>query len=88
MSLLEDFTHEMSDEVWQKGEISICYVVPYEILKRVGKVACELKLPNELAQVHPVFHVSVLKKYIGDPVNDNLFYEDVPVKILDRKSRD
>ena len=37
------------------------------MLKRVGSVAYELKLPNELAMIHLVFHVSMLKKCIGDP---------------------
>ena len=40
---------------------------PYEILKMVGKIAYELKLPSELASVHPIFQVSMLKKCIGDP---------------------
>ena len=40
---------------------------PYKILQRICKVAYELKLPSELASVHPVFHVSMLKKCIGDP---------------------
>ena len=42
-------------------------VGPFEILQRVGKVAYELKLPSELASVHLVFHVTKLKKCIGDP---------------------
>ena len=37
-----------------KGKLSPRYVGPYEILQRVGKVAYELKLPSELALVHPV----------------------------------
>ena len=45
------------------------YVGPYDILKRVGSVAYELKFPKELAMIHPVFHVSMLKKCIGDPVS-------------------
>ena len=35
-------------------------------MRRVGKVAYELDLPNDLAMVHPVFHVSMLRKFIGD----------------------
>ena len=68
---------------------------PYEILQRVGKVAYELKLPSEFAWVNPIFHVSMLKKCIGDPesilpieglgVEDNLSYEEVLVQILYRK---
>ena len=41
----------------------------YEILQWVGKVAYELKLYSELASVHSMFHVSMIKKYIGDPVS-------------------
>ena len=52
----------------KKGKLSPRYVGPYEVLQRVGKVAYELRLPSELASVHPVFHVSMLKKCIGDPV--------------------
>ena len=40
---------------------------PYEILQRIGKVAYELKLPSELASVHPVLYISIHKKCIGDP---------------------
>ena len=38
----------------------------YEILQRVGEVAYELALPGELASIHPVFHVSMLKKCLGN----------------------
>ncbi|KAK4737357.1 hypothetical protein R3W88_001054 [Solanum pinnatisectum] len=68
---------------------------PYQVLKRVGKVAYELDLPNDLASVHPMFLVSMLKKYIGDPVSilpleglgvdENLSYEEVPIENLDRQ---
>ena len=62
----------------------------------MGEVAYELALPADLASVHPVFHVSMLKKCLGgDPssilpvkvlrVDENLSYEEVPVEILDRQ---
>ena len=64
-------------------------------MQRVGKVAYELKLPSELALVYPVFHVSMVKKCIGDPesilpieglgIKENLSCEKVSVQILDRQ---
>lgn len=70
---------------------------PYEILKIVGSVEYEWKLHNELDMIHPVFHGSMLKNCIVNPVsilplegsqvNEDLSYEEVPVDILDRKLR-
>ena len=45
----------------KKGKLSPLYVGPYVILQEVVKVAYELRLPSELALVHLVFHVSMLK---------------------------
>ena len=53
----------------RKGKLSPRYVGPYAILQKIGKVAYELKLPSELASVHPFFHVSMFNKCIGDPVS-------------------
>ena len=56
-------------------------------------MAYELELPAKLAVAHPIFHILLLKKCVGDPtsivplesvvVKDSLTYEDVPVEILD-----
>ena len=46
---------------------SNCYSGTYGILQWVGKVSYELRLPSELALVHPVFHVYMIKKCIRDP---------------------
>jgi hypothetical protein len=37
---------------------------PYTILKRVGQVDYQLAFPNH-SKLHPIFHVSCLKKVIG-----------------------
>ncbi|WMV50281.1 hypothetical protein MTR67_043686 [Solanum verrucosum] len=79
----------------KKGKLSHPYVGLYMILRRIGKVTYEHELPNYLASVHQVFHVSLLKKCFGDPTSivpleclgfkKNLSYEKVPIEILDWK---
>jgi len=81
----------------KKGKWNLRYVGPYRIIQRIGQVAYKLELPPEISLVHPVFHVSVLKKVFGDSsliipvetieVNEELTYEEIPVTFLDRKVR-
>jgi hypothetical protein len=47
-----------------KGKLSPRYVGPYLIVQRIGNVAYKLELPPELAGVHPLFHVSQLRKCV------------------------
>ena len=75
----------------KRGKISPRYIGPFEVLKRVGKVAYELALPPGLSGVHPVFHVSMSKTYHGDGnyiirwdsmlLDENLSYEEEPFAI-------
>ena len=70
------------------------FVGPYLIIARVGELAYKLQLPEELAGVHLVFHVSQLhkclrvRKEILPPetvdLQETLEYVEYPVKILDR----
>jgi hypothetical protein len=48
-----------------KGKLSPRYVGPYPIVKRIGKVSYKLDLPLKLTGVHPVFHVSQLRKCVS-----------------------
>ena len=55
-------------------------------------------MPPELARIHDVFHVSMLRRYRSDPsyvvqleeieVNANLTYEERPIEILDRGDKE
>ncbi|XP_070664515.1 uncharacterized protein [Malus domestica] len=81
----------------KKGKLSRRYIGSYMIIERVGEVAYRLELPPELSKVHDVFHVSMLRNYVSDPlhvippqpleINSDLTYIEKPVTILDWKIR-
>jgi hypothetical protein len=81
-----------------KGKLAPRYVGPYRISERIGKLAYRLELPEELVGVHPVFHVSQLRKCLKPPeeqvhtdaldIQDTLEYREYPVQILDRATKD
>ena len=81
----------------KKEKLAPRYIGPYEILDRVGKVSYRLALPPHLSQVHPVFHISFLQKYVPNEmhvlpvqeilIRDDLSYEEQPVAIADRQIR-
>ena len=53
---------------------------PFRVIKRVGNVAYKLELPETL-QVHPVFHVSRLRKRLHD--GDNVVDTGVLVEYIE-----
>ncbi|WVZ75450.1 hypothetical protein U9M48_023500 [Paspalum notatum var. saurae] len=80
-----------------RGKLAPRYIGPYKIKKKIGDLAYELKLPEHLSGVHPVFHISQLHKCLRlpeDPISpeaidlqDNLEYLEYPVQILDRAEK-
>ena len=64
----------------------------------MGPVAYKLKLPLKLSRIHDTFHVSMLRKYILDPLHvlreqpvqlkENLTYEETLVQIVDHKEQE
>ena len=74
-----DIEYEVGDKVFlkvspwrkvlwfgKKGKLSPRFIEPYEILERIGLLAYRLALSSELAKLHNVFHVSMLRRYRSD----------------------
>ena len=63
----------------KKEKPSPRFIGPYEILERIGPVAYRLALPPELAKLHNLFHVSMLRRYHSN--ESHIFpIEDVQVQ--------
>ena len=81
----------------KKKKLAPRYIGPFEMLERIDMVAYRLALPTNISQVHPVFHISMLRKYILDPshvlqpqsveLNEDLTFEEEPVAIVDYQVR-
>ena len=82
----------------KKGKLSPRFIGPYEVIEKVGPVACRLALPLELEKIHNVFHVSMLRRYRSDlphvvssetiELRPDLTYEEEPVEILAREVKE
>ena len=53
----------------KSGKLSLRFIGPFEILKKVGTIAYRLALPPSMSGVHEVFHVSMLRRYTPDPAH-------------------
>ena len=81
----------------KRGKLKPRYIGPFQINSRVGRAAYQLALPPELARVHDVFHVSLLRKYVHDPshvidhhplkIHQDLSYEEEPIQVVDFKTK-
>ncbi|WMV08883.1 hypothetical protein MTR67_002268 [Solanum verrucosum] len=70
------------------------YIGPFEILRTVGEVSYELAMPPMFLAIHPVFHVSMLRRYVHEgshvlqydaiQLDDRLIFVEESVVILAR----
>jgi hypothetical protein len=47
-----------------RGKLAPRYIGPFKILEQRGEVVYQLELPPQLSDVHDIFHVSQLRKYL------------------------
>jgi hypothetical protein len=76
-----------------KGKLSPRFIGPFRVFRRVGEMAYQLELPDNLSDVHNVFHVSQRKKCLCVleeqlpmeelSVQGDLAYTEYPIKIID-----
>ncbi|GAV87745.1 Chromo domain-containing protein [Cephalotus follicularis] len=79
----------------KKGKLAPRFIGPFEFFESVGTVAYRLALPPSLADVHNVFHVSMLRKYQPNPsyvlqwetleLRTDMGFKEIPIQILDRR---
>ena len=62
---LQPYKHMSMKNKKKDNKLSPKFYDPYKVLQNIGSMAYKLELPAS-SRVHPVFHVSCLKKVIGD----------------------
>jgi hypothetical protein len=80
-----------------RGNLTLRFIRPFNILEKRGELAHQLELPSQLSYVHDVFHVSQLKKCLCVPeeqfpmedmdAKEDLSYQEYPIKILETSER-
>ncbi|KAD5961887.1 hypothetical protein E3N88_13360 [Mikania micrantha] len=97
MAAARDRHKSYADKRRKPLEFQVGDRVLLKITKRIGPVAYELNLPDELSSVHNMFHISNLKKCLSDEtlvipieeiqIDEQLNIVEEPVEIMDRETK-
>ncbi|XP_028071205.1 uncharacterized protein LOC114273598 [Camellia sinensis] len=78
-----------------KGKLAQRNIGPYKILEKINSVTYRVGLPPMMENMHNVFHVSMLRDYLRDPLHvielaqvllkDDYTYEERPIQIINRR---
>ncbi|WMV60171.1 hypothetical protein MTR67_053556 [Solanum verrucosum] len=74
--------------IGKQGKLSPRLIGFYRIAKMIGSVAYELELPQELAAVHPIFHISMLKKRYPHLFESGGNADQVRVRAFERREKE
>jgi hypothetical protein len=94
LRLSQGFTYSRDSKILGTWELAPRYIGLYPVQKKIGAVAYRLELLEGMADIHPVFHVSQLRRCLRVPEKEHvpeeeiylqtdLRYQEVPIKILD-----
>jgi hypothetical protein len=80
-----------------RGKLAPRFIGPFKILEKRGEVAYQLELLSQLSDVHDIFHLSQLKKYLHVPeeqlpmedmdAKEDLYYQEYPIMISETSER-
>nr|GEX76815.1 putative reverse transcriptase domain-containing protein [Tanacetum cinerariifolium] len=77
------------------GKINPRYIGPFKFLAKVGTVAYQLELPDQLSRIQNTFYVSNMNCFSDEPlvipldgiqIDDKLYFNEKPIEIMDRKA--
>jgi hypothetical protein len=74
--ILQPYKHMSLKQAKKDNELSPKYYRHYNVFQKIGTMAYKLELPAS-SQVHPVFHVSCLKKVTGDNIQVKTIFSEL-----------
>jgi hypothetical protein len=73
---LQPYKHMSLKQAKKDNKLSLNYYGPYKVLQNIGTMAYKLELPAS-SRVQPIFHVSCLKKLIGEEIPSQTIFPEL-----------